>query len=105
MVIAVASLALSGALFKALENDALVSSFEKAANRSLTSADKSEIRGLLSGSDAAVHKLATLAPQHWVDSTAPSNARSRPSGAVAARTSSLPCPAQPLLRGSTLLKW
>ena len=58
----IVGLALSGALFKALENDALVSSFEKAANRSLTSGDKSEIRALLSGSDAAVHKLATLAP-------------------------------------------
>ena len=34
-----------------------------AAGGRLTSADRSEIRGLLSGSDAAVHKLATLAPQ------------------------------------------
>jgi EmrB/QacA subfamily drug resistance transporter len=59
----IVGLALSGAVFKALENDALVSTFEKAANRTLTSADKSEIRALLSGSDAATHKLATLAPQ------------------------------------------
>lgn len=58
----IVGLAISGALFKALENDALVSSFEKAANKALTSADKAEIRGLLSGSDDAVHKLATLAP-------------------------------------------
>jgi EmrB/QacA subfamily drug resistance transporter len=59
----IVGLALSGALFKTLENDSLVSSFETAAGRTLTSADKAEIRGLLSGSDAAAHKLATLAPQ------------------------------------------
>ena len=59
----IVGLALSGALFKALENHALVSNFQAAANRTLSSADKDEIRGLLSGSDAAVHKLATLAPQ------------------------------------------
>jgi hypothetical protein len=59
----VIGLAVSGAVFKALENSSLVSSFEKAAARHLTNADKTEIRGLLSGSDAAVHKLATLAPQ------------------------------------------
>src|SRR5437588_8946662 len=59
----IVGLAISGALFKALENDSLVSSFEKAANQTLTSADKTQIRGLLSGSDDAVHKLSTLAPQ------------------------------------------
>lgn len=59
----IVGLALSGALFKALENDALVSSFQKAANRTLSGGDKAEIRGLLSGSDAAIHQLATLAPQ------------------------------------------
>ena len=59
----IVGLAISGALFKALENNSLVSSFEKAANQTLTSADKTQIRGLLSGSDDAVHKLSTLAPQ------------------------------------------
>jgi len=59
----IVGLALSGALFKAFENDSLVSSFETASGKALSSADKAEIRGLLSGSDAAIHKLATLAPQ------------------------------------------
>jgi EmrB/QacA subfamily drug resistance transporter len=59
----IVGLAISGALFKALENDALVSNFQAAANRTLSSDNKAEIRGLLSGSDASIHKLTTLAPQ------------------------------------------
>ena len=59
----IVGLALSGALFKAVENRSLISSFQTAAGRAMSSVDKAEIRGLLSGSDAAVHKLATLAPQ------------------------------------------
>jgi len=59
----IVGLALSGAMFKGVENRSLVSSFETASGKALSSADKAEIRGLLSGSDAAVHKLATLAPQ------------------------------------------
>jgi MFS family permease len=59
----IVGLALSGALFKALENDSLVSSFQTAAGRALSGADKAEIRGLLSGSDAATQKLTSLAPQ------------------------------------------
>jgi EmrB/QacA subfamily drug resistance transporter len=59
----IVGLALSGALFKGVENRSLVSSFESASGKALSSADKAEIRGLLSGSDAAIHKLATLAPQ------------------------------------------
>jgi hypothetical protein len=59
----IVGLAISGALFKALENDSLVSTFQTASGRMLSGADKAEIRGLLSGSDDAVHKLSTLAPQ------------------------------------------
>jgi MFS family permease len=59
----IVGLALSGALFKGVENNSLVSSFQSASGKALSAADKAEIRGLLSGSDAAIHKLATLAPQ------------------------------------------
>jgi EmrB/QacA subfamily drug resistance transporter len=59
----IVGLALSGALFKSVENRSLISSFETASGKAMSPADKAEIRGLLSGSDAAVHKLATLAPQ------------------------------------------
>src|SRR5207244_8095549 len=57
----VVGLAISGALFKAFENPALISKFAAAGAR-LTSSNKSEIRGLLSGSDAAIRKLSSLAP-------------------------------------------
>jgi EmrB/QacA subfamily drug resistance transporter len=59
----IVGLALSGAVFKSVENHSLFSSFETASGKALSSADKAEIRGLLSGSDAAIHKLTTLAPQ------------------------------------------
>jgi EmrB/QacA subfamily drug resistance transporter len=59
----IVGLALSGALFKSVENHSLFSSFETASGNGLSSADKAEVRGLLSGSDAAIHKLTTLAPQ------------------------------------------
>src|SRR5207237_749053 len=58
----VVGLAISGALFKVFENRALISKFA-AAGGHLTASDKSEVRGLLSGSDAAIHKLSSLAPQ------------------------------------------
>jgi EmrB/QacA subfamily drug resistance transporter len=57
----VIGLAISGALFKSFENRQLFSDFHAAVGRTLTSSDKSEIRGLLSGSDEARHRLTQLA--------------------------------------------
>ncbi len=59
----IVGLALSGALFKSVENHSLISSFQTASGKAMSSADKAEVRALLSGSDAAIHKLSTLAPQ------------------------------------------
>jgi len=56
----VIGLALSGALFKSFENRQLFSDFHSHTGRVLTGANRSEIRGLLSGSDEARHRLAEL---------------------------------------------
>jgi MFS family permease len=53
--------AVTGALFKALENAKLLDLFD-AAGAGLSAADRDEVRGLLSGADAAQAKLATLTP-------------------------------------------
>jgi len=55
----VVGLAISGALFKALENRKIFDAFSGA--RGLSSGEKGEIRGLVSGSDAAVNRLHAFA--------------------------------------------
>ena len=50
-----------GALFKALEN-AKLAELLAAAGASLDASERTEIKGLLSGSDAAEDKLSQLAP-------------------------------------------
>ena len=59
----VVGLALSGALFKSFENRQLFSDFHDSVGRALTAANRSEVRGLLSGSDEARHRLAQLGHQ------------------------------------------
>jgi len=54
--------AVTGALFKGLENSKLIELFTN-VGANLTSEERSEVKGLLSGSDAAQAKLATLAPE------------------------------------------
>jgi hypothetical protein len=61
LVGAVFGVAVTGALFKAMENDKLAELLV-ASGAKLSSSDRAEIRGLLSGSDAAENKLARLAP-------------------------------------------
>jgi EmrB/QacA subfamily drug resistance transporter len=56
----VVGLAVSGALFRGLENDELITQFSARGN-GLTGDEKDTIRGLLSGSDSARHELARLA--------------------------------------------
>jgi MFS family permease len=56
----VIGLALSGALFKSFENRQLFSDFRSATGRLLSAANRSEVRGLLSGSDEARHRLTQL---------------------------------------------
>ena len=56
----VIGLALSGAVFRMLENDELTSKLAS-EGRGLTASDEETIRGLLSGSDAARQQLAQLA--------------------------------------------
>lgn len=53
--------AMAGALFKALEN-AKVAELLAAAGASLDASERTEIKGLLSGSDAAEDKISQLAP-------------------------------------------
>jgi EmrB/QacA subfamily drug resistance transporter len=57
----VIGLAISGALFRGLENDEMFSRFA-AAGETLTGSEKDTVRGLLSGSDAARTQLGKLAP-------------------------------------------
>jgi EmrB/QacA subfamily drug resistance transporter len=57
----VIGLALSGALFKSFENRRLFSAFNDQVGRALTASNRSEIRGLLSGSDQARQRLTELA--------------------------------------------
>ncbi|MDQ3911436.1 MAG: MFS transporter, partial [Actinomycetota bacterium] len=59
---AVFGVAATGALFKALENHKLAGLL-KAAGADLDAADRTEIRGLLSGSEAAENKLSQIAPE------------------------------------------
>ncbi|WP_101296502.1 MFS transporter [Halegenticoccus soli] len=54
--------AIGGALFKALENERLTALLA-AAGADLDAADRAEIRGLLSGSEAAEAELSRLAPE------------------------------------------
>jgi MFS family permease len=54
-------LAISGMLFRGLEHQALLAAFARAGTTP-TSDTRSEVLGLLSGSEAAEKKLATLAP-------------------------------------------
>jgi len=67
----VVGLAISGALFKGLENNKVFDAFS--GSRSLSSGEKGEIRGLVSGSDQAVNRLHTFsggtrgAIEHIVD--------------------------------------
>jgi EmrB/QacA subfamily drug resistance transporter len=58
---AVFGVAVTGALFKVMENDKLAELLA-ASRAKLGASDRAEIRGLLSGSDAAEDKLARLAP-------------------------------------------
>ena len=58
---AVFGVAMVGALFKALEN-AKLAELLAAAGASLDASERTEIKGLLSGSDAAEDKLSQLAP-------------------------------------------
>ena len=53
--------AVPGALFKALENSKLAELLTAAGTR-LNSSDRAEIRGLLSGSEAAERRVAELGP-------------------------------------------
>jgi EmrB/QacA subfamily drug resistance transporter len=55
----VIGLAISGAVFRALENDEIVSKF-RAKGTSIGNADEETVRGLLSGSQAARHQLREL---------------------------------------------
>jgi hypothetical protein len=48
-------------LFRGLEHHALVATFNRAGTH-LSNSDRAEIRGLLSASEAAEQRLATLAP-------------------------------------------
>lgn len=57
----VIGLAVSGAVFRGLENDEMFTRFAQ-AGATLTGAEKGTVRGLLSGSDAARAQLAKLAP-------------------------------------------
>jgi EmrB/QacA subfamily drug resistance transporter len=57
----VIGLAVSGAVFRGLENDEMFSRFS-AAGATLTGSERDTVRGLLSGSDAARDQLAKLAP-------------------------------------------
>jgi hypothetical protein len=57
----VIGLAISGALFRGLENDEMFSRFA-AAGETLTGSEKETVRGLLSGSEAARTQLGKLAP-------------------------------------------
>ncbi len=59
---AVFGVAVTGALFKALEN-ARLTSVLAAAGADLDSSDRAEVRGLLSGSQAAERSLGKLAPE------------------------------------------
>lgn len=61
LVGAVFGVAVTGALFKAMENDRLTEAL-KASGARLGASDRAEIRGLLSGSAAAEDKLSRLAP-------------------------------------------
>jgi hypothetical protein len=61
LVGAVFGVAVTGALFKAMENDKLAERLA-ASGAKLGPSDGAEIRGLLSGSDAAEDKLARLVP-------------------------------------------
>lgn len=54
--------AVTGTLFKGLENSKLIELFTN-VGANLTSGERSEVKGLLSGSDAAQAKLITLAPE------------------------------------------
>ena len=65
----VIGLAISGALFKAFENHQLFDDFGDRVARPLSSSNKAEIRGLLSGSDEAHTRLRQLAggTRHLVD--------------------------------------
>jgi MFS family permease len=56
----VVGLAISGALFKSFENRQLFSDFHDKTGRVLTASNRSEVRGLLSGSDEARHRLTQL---------------------------------------------
>lgn len=57
----VIGLAISGGVFRALENDEIITKFG-AAGEHLIGSEKSTVRGMLSGSQAARHELAKLAP-------------------------------------------
>jgi hypothetical protein len=59
---AVFGLAATGALFEALENNRLFGLLAT-AGADLDASDRTEVRGLLSGSEAAETKLAKLAPE------------------------------------------
>lgn len=59
---AVFDIAITGALFKALENSKLAELLET-AGANLDASDRAETRGLLSGSEAAEARLAQLAPE------------------------------------------
>jgi hypothetical protein len=59
---AVFGLAATGALFEALENNRLFGLLTT-AGAGLDASDRTEVRGLLSGSEAAETKLAKLAPE------------------------------------------
>jgi hypothetical protein len=61
LVGAVFGVALTGALFKTLENNKLTELLATSGAK-LEASDRADIRGLLSGSDAAEDKLAQLAP-------------------------------------------
>ena len=54
--------AVTGTLFKGLENSKLIELLTN-VGANLTSGERSEVKGLLSGSDAAQAKLTTLAPE------------------------------------------
>src|SRR5262249_40896001 len=58
---AVFGLAAGSALFKAIENQRVTTSLQRAGAQ-LSQSDRSELAGLLSGSDAAQQRLQTLAP-------------------------------------------
>src|SRR5438093_722743 len=58
---AVFGLAAGTAVFKAIENQRVLASLERAGAR-LSQSDRGELAGLLSGSDAAQQRLGTLAP-------------------------------------------